>query len=147
MQLSMTMSRLFLNISKEGDSTTSLGNLCQCSITLTVKKVFPDVQREPPLLQFLPIAHVFLLGTTEKSLTPFSLHPPFKYVHTFMGSPLSLLFPRLNSPSSPFSSRRDTPVLYSSLWHFAWLSAVSPCLSCTGELRTGCTGPDVASQY
>ena len=33
-------SRWVLNISKEGDSTTSLGNLCQCSVTFTVKKHF-----------------------------------------------------------------------------------------------------------
>ena len=35
-QLSRTMSRWFWNISKEGDSTTSLSNLCQWSLTLTV---------------------------------------------------------------------------------------------------------------
>jgi len=35
---SRTMSRRLLNISREGDSATSLGNLCQCSVTLTVKK-------------------------------------------------------------------------------------------------------------
>ena len=29
-----------LNISREGDSTTSLGSLCQCSVTLTEKKFF-----------------------------------------------------------------------------------------------------------
>lgn len=45
-----------LNIHKEGDSTTTLGNLCQCSITLMVKKVFSDVQSKPPVLQFAPIA-------------------------------------------------------------------------------------------
>ena len=33
-----TMSRRLLNISKDGDSTTSLGNLCQCSAPHTVKK-------------------------------------------------------------------------------------------------------------
>jgi len=29
-----------LNISREGDSTTSLGSLFQCSVTLRVKKFF-----------------------------------------------------------------------------------------------------------
>lgn len=32
------MSRLLLKISNEGDSTTSLGNLCQCSVTLSITK-------------------------------------------------------------------------------------------------------------
>ena len=35
-----TLSRQVLNISREGDSTTSLGNLFQCSVTLRGKKFF-----------------------------------------------------------------------------------------------------------
>lgn len=35
-----TVSRWLLQISKDEDSTTSLSNLCQCSITFTVKKRF-----------------------------------------------------------------------------------------------------------
>ncbi|NWH55124.1 EGFLA protein, partial [Fregata magnificens] len=35
-----TASRRVLNISRQGDSTTSLGSLFQCSVTLTVKKFF-----------------------------------------------------------------------------------------------------------
>ena len=55
--LHRTLSRWILNISREGDSTTSLGSLCQCSITLRVKKFFlTSVQLELPLLQFVPIA-------------------------------------------------------------------------------------------
>ena len=34
------MSRWVLNISREGDSTISLGSLFQCSVTLTVKNFF-----------------------------------------------------------------------------------------------------------
>lgn len=40
------------SISKDGDSTASLGNLCQCLVTLS-KTAFPDVQEEP---QFVLIA-------------------------------------------------------------------------------------------
>ncbi|KAK4818676.1 hypothetical protein QYF61_017421 [Mycteria americana] len=36
-QLPRTMSRQLLNISKDGDSTTSLGNLCQGSVTLIIR--------------------------------------------------------------------------------------------------------------
>ena len=39
-RLHSTLSRLVLNISKEGEPTTSLGNLFQCSITIKVKKFF-----------------------------------------------------------------------------------------------------------
>jgi len=39
-RLHRTASRQVLNISREGDSTTPLGSLCQCSITLKVKKFF-----------------------------------------------------------------------------------------------------------
>jgi len=31
-----------------------LANLCQRLVTLTVKKVFPDVQRDPPVFQCVP---------------------------------------------------------------------------------------------
>jgi len=50
------MSRQLLNISEERDSASSLGNLCQCSGSLPVKIVFDDVQREPSVFQFVPIA-------------------------------------------------------------------------------------------
>ncbi|KAM4784730.1 uncharacterized protein ACIQIH_004007 [Cyanocitta cristata] len=39
-QLPRTMSRRLPSISSEGGSTTSLGNLCQCSVTLRVQKYF-----------------------------------------------------------------------------------------------------------
>lgn len=39
-----TWSRLLRSPSKDGDSTTTPGNLFQCFITLTIKKVFSDVQ-------------------------------------------------------------------------------------------------------
>ena len=39
-RLHRTLSRRVLNISREGDFTTSLGSLFQCSITLRVKKFF-----------------------------------------------------------------------------------------------------------
>jgi len=39
-RLHRTLSRRVLNISREGDSTASLGSLLQCSVTLRVKKFF-----------------------------------------------------------------------------------------------------------
>ena len=43
----------WMSVSKDGHTTTSSGNLCQCLVTC---QVFPDVQTEPPVLQFVPIA-------------------------------------------------------------------------------------------
>jgi len=45
----------FLNVSKDGESTTSLGKLCQCLVTLTMKKHFVMFCK-PPVCQFVPIA-------------------------------------------------------------------------------------------
>jgi len=39
-RLHRTFSRWVLNISRGGDSTTSLGSLFQCSVTLRGKKIF-----------------------------------------------------------------------------------------------------------
>lgn len=49
--------QMLQNISKDGDSTMFLGNLCQCLVTYTfTQKVFPDVQTEPSVCQFVPTA-------------------------------------------------------------------------------------------
>ena len=46
---------MILKIYKKVDiSTMSLGSLCESSVTLMVK-MFPDVQREPPVFHFVPI--------------------------------------------------------------------------------------------
>ena len=50
------MSRQLLTVSGAGDSTTSLGNLFQCSVTLHSEKLFPDVRTELPVFQFVPTA-------------------------------------------------------------------------------------------
>ncbi|XP_074997864.1 armadillo repeat-containing protein 1 isoform X2 [Calonectris borealis] len=72
------MSRQLLNISKGGDSTTSLANLCQCSVTLTVKKCFLLFRGNLLSSSVCPLRLVLSLGTTEKSLALSSLHPPFR---------------------------------------------------------------------
>lgn len=48
-QLLRTMSWLLLSISEDGDSTTSLVNLCLFSVIPTAENVFPDVQKESPV--------------------------------------------------------------------------------------------------
>jgi len=100
-QLPRTVSRWLLNISKEGDSTASLGNLCQCSVT--AKKCFLMFRGNLLCLSLCPLPLVLSLGATEKSLALSSLHPPFRYLYTLLRhTPPSLLFSRLNSPSSHY---------------------------------------------
>ena len=94
------MSRWLLRISKDGDSMISLGSLCHCSVTLTVKKLCLMFRQSLPYCSLCPLPLVLSLGTTGKSLAPSSLHPPFSYLWTFVRSPWSFLFSRPRSPSS-----------------------------------------------
>jgi len=59
-RLHRTLSRRVWNISREADSTTSLGSLCQCSVTLRGKKFFLMVRRNFLSFQFFPCT--WLLG-------------------------------------------------------------------------------------
>jgi len=54
-----TASKRFLNTSRDGDSTPSLGSLFQCLTTLSVRKFFPDIQPKPPLAQLEAISFKF----------------------------------------------------------------------------------------
>ena len=98
--LHRTLSRRVLNISREGDSTTSLGSLFQCSVTLRGKKFFLGFSWSFPGFSLCPLPLVLSLGTTAKSLTPSPWPPPCRYLEAFRRSPLNLLFSRLNKPSS-----------------------------------------------
>ena len=79
-RLHRTLSRWVLNISREGDSTTSLGSLFQCSVTLRGKNFFLMFRRNFLCLSLCPLPLVLSLGTTEKSLAPSSWHPPLRYL-------------------------------------------------------------------
>jgi len=63
-----SVSRWVLNIFIEGDSTTSPGSLCQCSVILTVKKFFSALVWNFPYFSFWPLPLVLLLLAIEKSL-------------------------------------------------------------------------------
>jgi len=65
-----TTSKQFLNTSRDGDSTTSLGSLFQCLKTLC-KEVFPDIQPKLTLVQLKAIfPHPV---TSEKGPTPLTV--------------------------------------------------------------------------
>jgi len=80
------------------DSTASVGNLFQCSISLIVKK-FCMIVCNFLCWNFWPLLLVLLLHTTENSLAlSIYLLFPFRYFLILIRSSLSLLFPRLNRP-------------------------------------------------
>lgn len=85
--LPRTISKSLLRISKEGDHTTSLGNLCQYSVTYTALKCFLIFGRNFLCSSLCPLPLVLSLGTTEKSLALSSLHPPFRYLSKVIRSP------------------------------------------------------------
>ena len=65
--LHRTLSRRVLNISREGDSTASLGSLFQCSVTLRGKKFYFVFRRNFLCFSLCPLPLVLSLGTTENS--------------------------------------------------------------------------------
>ena len=64
------------SISKDAGSTTSLGNPCQCSTSLTVKMVFLTFKWNFLCFILCLFSLVPPLSSTERSLTPFPLLPP-----------------------------------------------------------------------
>ena len=64
------------------------------------KKVFPDVQREPPVFQVVPIASGPVAGHHWEEPGSVFFAPSWQVFISIDEIPLSLFFPRLNSPSS-----------------------------------------------
>ena len=80
--LPMTMFSWVLNISKSGDSTTSLGSLFQCLTTLTVKKVFLMFKFNFTYFSLCPLLLLLSLVTTERRLTSSpSFFSPVRYLY------------------------------------------------------------------
>lgn len=89
-----TTSHQLLKIFKE--DTTSLGNL-QCSVTQTAQTCFLMSRGNRLCSSLCLLPFILALRTTEKTLAPSSLHPPFRCLYTLIRSPPSTLFSRLNS--------------------------------------------------
>jgi len=62
-------------VSKDGDFTTSLGSLLNCSVTVTVEYFFLTFHLNFLYSNLCPLTLVLLLGTTENSLAWCSLLP------------------------------------------------------------------------
>jgi len=95
-----TTSKRFLNTSRDSDSTTTLGSPFQCFTTLSVKKCFLISNLNLPWHNLRPFPLILSPVSSEKRPTPLWLQAPFRYWKRAIRSPLSPLFPRLNSPSS-----------------------------------------------
>lgn len=59
-----------VSTSGEGDSSNSLGNLLQCSVTLMVKKFFLLFRQNLLCCRVCLLPLTLLLGTSEKNLAP-----------------------------------------------------------------------------
>ena len=64
------------------------------------KKLLPNIQPKPPLSQFKTIPLCPITIHPHKQLFPFLITAPFKYWKAAMRSPRSILFSKLNKPSS-----------------------------------------------
>jgi len=71
-------SRLALHVSEDEASTTSLGNLFQCLITLILKSLFL-FNLNLPSSSLKPFPLVLSQQTLLKSLSPSLLQPPLRY--------------------------------------------------------------------
>ena len=89
--------------------------------------------QDPPVFQFLPIASLLVVGTTEQSRAWLCLlRSPFRCLWTWMGPPRASSSPGWEAPAlSVFSYKRGTPLIIFVL--LGGLSPVCPGLSCTEE--------------
>ena len=94
-RLPRATSSLALNVSRDGASTTSLANLFQCVTTLSVKNLLLISNLNFPYLSLKPFLLVLSLSTLVNSC-----FPPVEYRKATMKSSWSLLFCKLNKPSS-----------------------------------------------
>lgn len=128
---------LDMNISMDGASATSLGNLCQHSVTFHNENNYLLMSRGN-LLSFslcsLPL--VLSLSTLRRAqLCILCTFPSSFYIHWC--DPLeSPILQAEQSQLSAFSHRRAAPVPSSPLWHFARPYPVCPCLSSAGDRGT-----------
>ncbi|KAK4807110.1 hypothetical protein QYF61_018451 [Mycteria americana] len=78
-QVAQSPDKLTLTVSRDGASTTSLGNLFQCFTTLIVKNFFLISSLNLPSFSLKPLPLVLSQQALVKSLAPSFLEAPFKY--------------------------------------------------------------------
>jgi len=87
-----------------------------------------------------PLPLILALGTTGKSLAPFSLHSFFVYFYT-LRSLLSLLFSGLKIVQALSAFPRRSKVPSSCSWHFSGLFLARLCLFYWGHSTPGVASP------
>jgi len=113
-RLHRTLSRWVLNISREGESTSSLGSLFQGSVTLRGKKFFLMFKWNFLCFSLCPFPLVLLLAPLKRVWPhPLDIHPSDIYKHIL--GPLSA-FSRLNKPSSLSLSSSPLIILVALCW-------------------------------
>ena len=117
----------------DGNSTDSLGNLCLCSVTLTVKSV-SWCSNTSPVFHFVPTAIGPVTGHQWKEPGSISLHLLSRYLCMLIRSSPSLFCSRLNNPSSLSLSSWDrcSSPFITSVAHRWTLSSMSMSLLCWG---------------
>lgn len=127
------MSKKLLNMLKEGDSTTFLGNLFQCSAILTVKKRFLVFRGNSlcfTVFQFVPVACVPVALHHGKEPSSILFTSPLQTFTCIDKVLLSPVFFRLNSPSClSLSSLSSHPAHTSQRWGFYGRQFKRPCCS------------------
>lgn len=77
----MYSSRAILNAPKDTDSTTFLDDVCQCMVTLAVKKCFLMLRQCLLCSRLCLLPLILSLSTSEKSLALSSLLLPLRYFY------------------------------------------------------------------
>ena len=149
MRLHRKMSRQVLNVSRVGDSTTSLGSLFQCSVTYTEKKFLLKFKWNLLCSSLNPLPLVLPLVVTE--LESFSLNSSLSYTSPFMlvqrdgewgairpvhSNSFLLLLPLHTFPCGFFPQAvvlQDKPV---PIWHPPWAAAWKSALTWSSPLAT-----------
>lgn len=94
----------------QGDSTASLGSLCQYSSTRTMKKYFSVFRWNRLCSNLFPLPLLLSLGATEKSLALSSVRLPFRYLYTLIRFPWGFSFLSWTATSLPtFPHGREGP--------------------------------------
>lgn len=123
------MSKRLLNSTKVGQSTTSLGNFCQCSVAHTVQNCFLIFRWEPPALPCIHCLLNWLWAPQKVPSSVFTAVALWVFISIDKVSTPSLLQVDQSQLSQPFFIK---DVSSSFALSFLGLSPVCPCLSHTG---------------
>ena len=94
-------------VSRDGASTASLGNLCQCLTTLSIKHFFLMSNQNLSSFSVKPFPLVLSQQTLLKSLSPSFLQPPLDTERLLSGHPGAFSCPGCTAPALSVCPRRE----------------------------------------